>query len=261
MRERPGRARGRGRDRRLHEVRLLLAGPAAALPARADDRDHPLRDHELEQLHPAAARADRPEPLDASARRGELLDRAQRRHGRRPRLHDALDRSRRSSSSCSPSAASSAASPAPSRAEPSPRAVREPGPARDASGSDDLSSRARLLPRVQQLRVLPGRADLPQPRPGRVAPDRSRAHAAEPARSEQRAQLRRHLRADASTSRRHVLSRDHARRRGNFLVTAEHPRGPWSDPCWLDSDGIDPSLAFLDGRVYFTRNGPGRRTP
>ena len=44
---------------------------------------------------------------------------------------------------------------------------------------------------------------------------------------------------------------------GNFLVTAKHPRGPWSDPCWLDSDGIDPSLAFLDDRVYYTRNGPG----
>ncbi len=45
--------------------------------------------------------------------------------------------------------------------------------------------------------------------------------------------------------------------RGNFLVTAKHPRGPWSDPWWLDSDGIDPSLAFLDDRVYYTRNGPG----
>jgi xylan 1,4-beta-xylosidase len=45
--------------------------------------------------------------------------------------------------------------------------------------------------------------------------------------------------------------------RGNFLVTAKHPRGPWSDPWWLDSDGIDPSLTFLDDRVYYTRNGPG----
>ena len=45
--------------------------------------------------------------------------------------------------------------------------------------------------------------------------------------------------------------------RGNFLVTAEDPRGPWSDPRWLDDEGIDPSLAFLDGRVYYTRNGPG----
>jgi xylan 1,4-beta-xylosidase len=45
--------------------------------------------------------------------------------------------------------------------------------------------------------------------------------------------------------------------RGNFVVTARNPRGPWSDPCWLDEDGIDPSLAFLDGRVYYTRNGRG----
>jgi xylan 1,4-beta-xylosidase len=45
--------------------------------------------------------------------------------------------------------------------------------------------------------------------------------------------------------------------RGHFVVTARHPRGPWSDPHRLDSDGIDPSLAFLDGRVYYTRNGTG----
>ena len=45
--------------------------------------------------------------------------------------------------------------------------------------------------------------------------------------------------------------------RGNFVVTARDPRGPWSDPIWLDEDGIDPSLAFLDGRVFYTRNGRG----
>jgi xylan 1,4-beta-xylosidase len=45
--------------------------------------------------------------------------------------------------------------------------------------------------------------------------------------------------------------------RGNFLVTARDAHGPWSDPEWLDDDGIDPSLAFLDGRVLYTRNGPG----
>jgi xylan 1,4-beta-xylosidase len=45
--------------------------------------------------------------------------------------------------------------------------------------------------------------------------------------------------------------------RGHFVVTAKHPRGAWSEPSWLDSEGIDPSLAFLDDRVYFTRNGPG----
>jgi len=46
--------------------------------------------------------------------------------------------------------------------------------------------------------------------------------------------------------------------RGNFVVTASRAQGPWSDPIWIDEEGVDPSLAFLDGRVYYTRNGPGR---
>ncbi|MEM9985616.1 MAG: family 43 glycosylhydrolase, partial [Bacteroidota bacterium] len=29
---------------------------------------------------------------------------------------------------------------------------------------------------------------------------------------------------------------------GNFYLTAENPAGPWSDPVWLGSRGIDPSL-------------------
>jgi alpha-N-arabinofuranosidase len=33
---------------------------------------------------------------------------------------------------------------------------------------------------------------------------------------------------------------------GNFLMTATDPAGPWSDPVWLDADGIDPSLFFDD---------------
>jgi alpha-N-arabinofuranosidase len=45
--------------------------------------------------------------------------------------------------------------------------------------------------------------------------------------------------------------------RGHLVVTARNPRGPWSEPTWLGSEGIDPSLAFLGGRVYFTRTGPG----
>ena len=32
---------------------------------------------------------------------------------------------------------------------------------------------------------------------------------------------------------------------GNFIVTADDPAGPWSDPVWLDFGGIDPSL-FVD---------------
>jgi xylan 1,4-beta-xylosidase len=46
--------------------------------------------------------------------------------------------------------------------------------------------------------------------------------------------------------------------RGNFIVTATDPAGPWSDPILLpEIDGIDPSLFFDDdGRVYITHNGP-----
>lgn len=33
-------------------------------------------------------------------------------------------------------------------------------------------------------------------------------------------------------------------RGGNFLITATDAAGPWSDPIWLDADGIDPSVAF-----------------
>jgi xylan 1,4-beta-xylosidase len=41
---------------------------------------------------------------------------------------------------------------------------------------------------------------------------------------------------------------------GNFIVTAENPAGPWSDPYWIENaPGIDPSLYFdEDGKVYFT---------
>lgn len=43
---------------------------------------------------------------------------------------------------------------------------------------------------------------------------------------------------------------------GNFLVTARNPAGPWSDPQWLDFEGIDPSLFFdADGRAWMLNNG------
>ena len=32
---------------------------------------------------------------------------------------------------------------------------------------------------------------------------------------------------------------------GNFVVTAKDPRGPWSNPYFLNTDGIDPSLFQL----------------
>jgi xylan 1,4-beta-xylosidase len=45
-------------------------------------------------------------------------------------------------------------------------------------------------------------------------------------------------------------------RKGNFIVTATNPAGPWSDPHWLENaPGIDPSLFFDDdGKVYYTGN-------
>ena len=48
-----------------------------------------------------------------------------------------------------------------------------------------------------------------------------------------------------------LVDQDDPGRGGNFLVTATDPGGPWSDPVWLDADGIDPSVFFDDdGRVW-----------
>ncbi|MXO60161.1 family 43 glycosylhydrolase [Altererythrobacter salegens] len=42
---------------------------------------------------------------------------------------------------------------------------------------------------------------------------------------------------------------------GNFYVTAKDPAGPWSDPVWVEFDGIDPSLFFDDdGNVWVINN-------
>ncbi|MCL2190958.1 MAG: glycoside hydrolase family 43 protein [Treponema sp.] len=40
---------------------------------------------------------------------------------------------------------------------------------------------------------------------------------------------------------------------GNFVVTATEPRGPWSDPHYIEgANGIDPSLFFdTDGKCYY----------
>lgn len=49
---------------------------------------------------------------------------------------------------------------------------------------------------------------------------------------------------------------------GNFLVTAKDPAGPWSDPVWLDFDGIDCSLFFDDdGKAWIVNNGPPPEEP
>jgi len=43
---------------------------------------------------------------------------------------------------------------------------------------------------------------------------------------------------------------------GNFIVTAQNIKGPWSDPHWFkNAPGIDPSLFFDDdGKVYMSGN-------
>lgn len=42
---------------------------------------------------------------------------------------------------------------------------------------------------------------------------------------------------------------------GNFVITAENPAGPWSDPVWLEFGGIDPSLHFEeDGTAWIVYN-------
>ncbi len=50
----------------------------------------------------------------------------------------------------------------------------------------------------------------------------------------------------------------------NFLITADDPAGPWSEPVWLPdlAGGIDPSL-FIDedGRAFLLNNGPPDREP
>ncbi|MDT0165626.1 glycoside hydrolase family 43 protein [Actinotalea sp. AC32] len=40
---------------------------------------------------------------------------------------------------------------------------------------------------------------------------------------------------------------------GNFVVTAQDPAGPWSEPVWWEDEGIDPALFFDDdGRAWAT---------
>lgn len=43
--------------------------------------------------------------------------------------------------------------------------------------------------------------------------------------------------------------------KGNFLITAKRPQGPWSDPVWLPFNGIDPSIFWDDdGHGYVVWN-------
>ena len=41
---------------------------------------------------------------------------------------------------------------------------------------------------------------------------------------------------------------------GNFMVSASDPRGPWSEPMWLEQQSIDPSLYFENDVCYMVSN-------
>ncbi|MGI5289944.1 glycoside hydrolase family 43 protein [Nonomuraea polychroma] len=44
--------------------------------------------------------------------------------------------------------------------------------------------------------------------------------------------------------------------RGTFVVTADRPEGPWSDPIWIDLPGVDPDLAWdEDGSCWSAVSG------
>ncbi len=44
---------------------------------------------------------------------------------------------------------------------------------------------------------------------------------------------------------------------GNFMVTSRRPEGPWSEPIWLEQQGIDPSLYFEGDKCYMVSNPNG----
>lgn len=49
--------------------------------------------------------------------------------------------------------------------------------------------------------------------------------------------------------------------RGNFVITAKNPAGPWSDPIWLPFEGIDPSIYWEGDRAYIVNNRAPDETP
>lgn len=46
---------------------------------------------------------------------------------------------------------------------------------------------------------------------------------------------------------------------GNFIIKSTDPAGGWSDPIWIHFDGIDPSITFVDGEMYYCANDFGMR--
>ncbi|SEN06842.1 alpha-N-arabinofuranosidase [Sphingomonas gellani] len=49
--------------------------------------------------------------------------------------------------------------------------------------------------------------------------------------------------------------------KGNFVITATDPAGPWSDPVWLPFEGIDPSIYWEGDKAYIVNNRAPNETP
>ncbi|WP_298401485.1 glycoside hydrolase family 43 protein [Sphingobium sp.] len=49
--------------------------------------------------------------------------------------------------------------------------------------------------------------------------------------------------------------------RGNFVMTARDPAGPWSNPTWLPFEGIDPSIYWEGDRAFIVNNRPPNEAP
>jgi xylan 1,4-beta-xylosidase len=49
--------------------------------------------------------------------------------------------------------------------------------------------------------------------------------------------------------------------KGNFVITAKDPAGPWSDPIWLPFEGIDPSMFWEGDKAYIVNNRAPNEPP
>lgn len=49
--------------------------------------------------------------------------------------------------------------------------------------------------------------------------------------------------------------------RGNFVITAKDPAGPWSQPVWLPFEGIDPSIYWEGDRAFIVNNRAPAQPP
>jgi len=46
---------------------------------------------------------------------------------------------------------------------------------------------------------------------------------------------------------------------GNFIIYSKNPSTGWSNPIWVEMDGIDPSMYFENGKMYYCANDCGSR--